>query len=127
MTIRGLAQNLATAAEVQFNLMRLMMAMLFTSASGEEQSTYFRQEADPDETQSIITGMEQEEQASLKEKLLCYHIKPWKLVQRLCIWVVCPRGHSIELALFKPSHTLTDRPVSFAWAHGSPKPSNCGR
>ena len=35
--------------------MRLMMATLFTS--GEEQSTYFRQEADPDETQSIITGM----------------------------------------------------------------------
>jgi len=50
MTIQGLAQNLATAAEVQFNLMRLIMATLFTSASGEEQSTHFRQETDPDET-----------------------------------------------------------------------------
>ena len=57
MTIEGLALNLATAAEVQFNLMRLMMATLFTSTPGEEQTTYFRQEAYPDETQSIIRGM----------------------------------------------------------------------
>ena len=47
---------------------------------------------------SLSPILSTEEQSSLKEKILCYHIKPWKLVHTLCLGDVCPRGHSRELA-----------------------------
>ena len=64
LTVEGLALNLATAAEVQFNLLRLIMATLFTSAPGEETASFFCQKVSPqDVRQHIIRRMLEANQA----------------------------------------------------------------
>ena len=61
--MEGLALNLATAADVQFNLMRFIMATLFTSATGEERPSYFREETEPEDIQMSIRGLLEANQA----------------------------------------------------------------
>ena len=61
--VESMAMGLAATAEVQFDLLRLLMASLFVPSQGEESSAFFRKEANPDEVQNIVRGMLEANQA----------------------------------------------------------------
>ena len=61
--VETLALELASATEIRFNLLRLLMATLFATAPGEEPAADFREEAFPEEIQSIARGMLEVNQA----------------------------------------------------------------
>ena len=61
--VESLALDLASAAEIQFNLLRLLLASLFATTPGEEQAAYFRQEAISEDVQNIAWVMLEANQA----------------------------------------------------------------
>ena len=61
--VESLALDLAAASEMQFNLLRLLLATLFETSPGEEPAKRFKDEASPEEIQTIARGMLQTNQA----------------------------------------------------------------
>ena len=61
MTMESVALNLATASEVNYNLMRLMMATIFTKS--EDGSNVYNDETEPVEVETILRGMFEANQA----------------------------------------------------------------
>ena len=61
--VESLALDLASATEIQFSLLRLLLATLFATAPGEKPAADFRHEATHEDVQSIVWGMLEANQA----------------------------------------------------------------
>ena len=71
-TVECLALNLAAAAEVNHNLMRLCTALLLTSHPEAPSQPMFREEAKPEELQQVLRGMLETNNAVIENTATIY-------------------------------------------------------